>query len=71
MAFKDQSTIPKAIFIEIGVCIQGTAAPSRIYIATPRSYFKILVPFRKIINCSKLFLQVQKNGNSAFISKTT
>ena len=30
MAFKDQSTIPKATFIEIGVCIQGTAAPSRI-----------------------------------------
>ena len=28
-------------------------------IATPRSYFKILVPFRKTINCSKLFLQVQ------------
>ena len=77
MAFKDQSTIPKATFIEIGVCIQGAAAPSRIlqhlvliskssFLLEKQSITQVSFYRFKKMTIQPLF-QLQRNAEKAYI----
>ena len=77
MAFKDQSTIPKATFIEIGVCIQGAAVPSRIlqhlvliskssFLLEKQSITQVSFYRFKKMTIQPLF-QLQRNAEKAYI----